>query len=64
MSNVEQGISNVEGRRRRISWQLAEDDDVLVLSEAVLVLVIEAAMAAGDEHEHEHEHEHDKIFSW
>lgn len=61
MSNVEQGISNVEGRRRRISWQLAEDDDVLVLSETVLVLVIESRMLwQGDEFDYEHrdaEHE-------
>jgi nitrogen fixation-related uncharacterized protein len=53
------------------SGQFREDDDVLVLSETVLVLVIESRMLwQGDEfdyehrdaeHEHEHEHEHDEI---
>ena len=50
-----------------VGGQFREDDDVLVLSETVLVLVIESSMLwQGDEfdYEHrdaEHEHEHDEI---
>ena len=57
----------LDGRELVGSGQWAEDDDVLVLSETVLVLVIESRMLwQGDEfdYEHrdaEHEHEHDEI---